>query len=513
MGDGQFPAAAGTEKPKRFQITIGVLRNFTDFEPKNAFISPKNGAIKVSGETDEENNNLFTICDLHSTILTMILSVFEGRFLLMRVLLLGATLLLVCISILTIYAIGHPVQELKDSRTQEYKNDAAQQPDAPSQGLQTQALKTNKYSDKWKKQLLYAGAGLVCLILVNLFDYRHLGPISYALYGVILFLLAVILVDKELFTIPFVKDREGIHRWIKIGFGFLIQPSEFCKIAYILALAWYLRFRSNYRTFAGLIGPFALTLLAVVLILLEPDLGTTLLLMPVLFTMLFVAGAKVKHLVIILCLGLAVSPIMWKTMKPYQRMRISTVLLQNDTLYQAAEDHTWLAKILVGKRENLLEWKRDDGYQLLQAKRAIASGGLRGYGWGKGPYLQTAYAHLPEADNDMIFAMIAHQFGTLGCCVLLGLYIVIIACAIELAWLNTDPFGRLAAVGIATIFAVQVLINVGMVLGLMPITGLTLPLVSYGGSSMVVNLIAIGLLNNIGKHRPFSVAKKPFEYG
>ncbi len=92
------------------------------------------------------------------------------------------------------------------------------------------------------------------------------------------------------------------------------------------------------------------------------------------------------------------------------------------------------------------------------------------------------------------------------------MYIIIIACAIDLAWLNTDPFGRLAAAGIAAMFAVQVLVNVGMTLGLMPITGLTLPLVSYGGSSMVANCIAVGLLNNIGRHRPFSVAKKPFEF-
>ncbi|MHC5094670.1 MAG: FtsW/RodA/SpoVE family cell cycle protein, partial [Planctomycetota bacterium] len=105
-----------------------------------------------------------------------------------------------------------------------------------------------------------------------------------------------------------------------------------------------------------------------------------------------------------------------------------------------------------------------------------------------------------------------HQFGILGCGGVLLLYILLIACAIELAWLNTDPFGRLVAVGIAAMFAVQVLVNVGMVLGMMPITGLTLPLVSYGGSSMVANLIAIGLLNNLGRHRPFSVAKKPFEY-
>lgn len=441
----------------------------------------------------------------------MILSIFEGRFLLMRMLLLAAAMLLVCIGILTIYAIGHPDSAISHQPSAISPDENSVGPAHPTSPT-PQAEITNKYSDKWKKQLAFAGAGLVCLVLVNLFDYRHLGPISYLLYGIILILLAVLLVDKVI-DLPFVHERFGIRRWYKIGFGFLFQPSEFCKIAFILALAWYLRFRSNFRTFAGLIGPFALTLLAMGLILLEPDLGTTVLLMPVLFCMLFVAGAKVKHLAIILCLGLAVSPILWKFMKPYQRMRISSVLLQNERFSDFVQNHPRVADILVGGPENLRTWKGDEGFQLLHAKQAIASGGLTGYGFGKGPYTQGVYVNLPEADNDMIFPMIAHQFGILGCGALLVLYIVMIACTIELAWLNTDPFGRLVAVGIAAMFAVQVLVNVGMTLGLMPITGLTLPLVSYGGSSMVANLIAVGLLNNIGKHRPFSVAKKPFEFG
>ncbi|MHC5161330.1 MAG: FtsW/RodA/SpoVE family cell cycle protein [Planctomycetota bacterium] len=435
----------------------------------------------------------------------MVLIIFQGRFFMMRMLLLAAALLLIVIGIVTIYAIGHPAQEDTQTSTQA-DNAAAAQP------LEPPAPNLNKYSNKWKKQLAFAVFGLACLVGVNLFHYRRLGRISYAMYAVVLVLLALLLVDRVV-DLPFVHQRQGIRRWFKLGFGFLVQPSEFCKVAYILALAWYLRFRSNFRTFSGLVGPFLLTLLAMVLILLEPDLGTTLLLMPVLFTMLFVAGAKVKHLAIILCLGLAVSPLMWKFMKPYQRMRISSVLLQNKKVMNAARNNDTLARILVGDPDKLRTWRRAEGYQLLHAKRAIASGGVTGYGFGKGPYLQNQkYLRLPEADNDLIFAVIAHQFGILGCGGVLLLYILLIACAIELAWLNTDPFGRLVAVGIAAMFAVQVLVNVGMVLGMMPITGLTLPLVSYGGSSMVANLIAIGLLNNLGRHRPFSVAKKPFEY-
>ena len=440
----------------------------------------------------------------------MVFNVLQGRFFLLRCCLLGASALLITIGIATLYAIGHPSSE--KAATNQNSVGTAHPTDSQARDLNPAPI-PNRYSYKWQKQLAFAAAGVVCLILVNTFHYQRLGPISYMLYVVVLICLAILLVDKKLFDIPFVHDRDGIHRWFKIGFGFLIQPSEFCKIAYILALAWYLRFRSNYRQFWGLIGPFALTLLAMVLILLEPDLGTTLLLMPVLFMMLFVAGAKVKHLVIILCIGLAVSPILWQFMKPYQRMRISSVLLQNRKIMNAVKKHDTLAKILVGDADNLRTWEVDSGYQLLHAKRAIASGGVTGYGFGKGPYLQHQnYLRLPEADNDMIFPMIGHQFGLLGCAAVMLLYMIVIACAIELGWLNTDPFGRLVAVGIGAMFAVQVLVNVGMVLGMMPITGLTLPFVSYGGSSMVVNLIAIGILNNIGRHRPFSVAKKPFEY-
>ncbi|MHC4553518.1 MAG: FtsW/RodA/SpoVE family cell cycle protein [Planctomycetota bacterium] len=448
----------------------------------------------------------------------MVLYLFEGRFLLMRLLLLSASVALVGIGVLNIYAVGNPSDApIEDEyHRRPMPLDADGQEINPDETASESAMRPHKLANQYKKQLAFAGAGFVCLLIVNLFSYERLGPLAYALYGVILLLLMIILIDKMgIMTIPFVKDRQGIHRWIKIGFGFQIQPSEFCKVAFIIALAWYLRFRSNYRKFLGLIGPFALTLLAMVLILLEPDLGTVILMMPILFSMLFVAGAKVKHLIIILCIGMVFSPVMWKFMKGYQRMRISSVLLQNEQFYEAAKAKPWLGKILAGDdyRDKLRTWKGDDGYQLLQSKRAISSGGFWGYGFAKGPYIQNPYIHLPEAHNDMIFATIAHQFGFFGCGLVLLLYAVVIGCAIELAWLNTDPFGRLVAAGIAAMFAVQVIVNVGMSLGLMPLTGLTLPLVSYGGSSLMVNMIAVGLLNNIGRHRPFSVAGKPFEFG
>ena len=415
------------------------------------------------------------------------LKIFTGRLILIRLIMLAAVFLLIGIGIISIYASGNPA-----------------------------GGGATRFSGAWQKQLVYAVAGLIALIIVNLVDYRWLGPVSYWIYAAILIVLAILLIDKVI-SIPFVAKIPPSYarRWIRLlpkaaGIDLKIQPSEFCKIAYILALAWYLRFRRNYRHFTGLIGPFALTLLAMVLILFEPDLGTVLLMMPILFVMLYVAGARVKHLLIIVLLAMTVSPLLWHRIEPYQRKRISCVLLQNDAIRARLIKNPALSHILTGESQfDERSWQRSSGWQLKHSKFAIASGGLTGYGFAQGPYIK--YNSLPERHNDFIFAIIAHQWGFLGCLLVLLLYAVIIACGIEIAYLNTDPFARLVSVGIVTMFVVEIFVNISMTVGLMPITGLTLPLLSYGGSSLMVNIIAIGLLNNIGRQRPFTVAGRAFE--
>jgi rod shape determining protein RodA len=415
------------------------------------------------------------------------LRILYGRLVLVRGLLLAASLSLVSVGVIMIYAAGNPAE--------------------PLDGIQLVVQ-----AALWKKQLVFAVTGLLAMICVNLFSYRVLGPASYWLYPGILLVLALLLLDKVV-DIPFVPEINNVHRWIRLGTTnhyIQIQPSELCKIVYILALAWYLRFRKNYRSLTGLIAPFGLTLLAMVLILLEPNLGTVMLMMPILFAMLYAAGAKTRHLVLILLSAGAVAPLLWHKMLPYQRMRISAVLLQSDWVYQKAQEYPGLATILAGSPQDLTNWKKKEGYQLMHSKIAIASGGIWGYGYRKGPYLQENT--LPERQNDFIFPIIAHQFGLVGCLGVLLLYAVIIGCGVEIAWQNTDPFARLVTVGILTMFSVEVIVNISMTLGLMPITGLTLPLVSYGGSSLVVSMMAIGLLNNIGRSRAYTVANRPFEY-
>ncbi len=425
-------------------------------------------------------------CTLHGLLwyLEGMHNFLKGRLLPVRICLLASMIALVAIGIATIYVVGHPEEPSPTS-------DAAE------------------LAGYWKKQLVFAVVGLGGLVAANLVNYRRLGAVSHWIYGVTVVLLVVILVGKYV-SLPFVPLRGGAHRWIvfKIGSHSLpaIQPSEFCKLAYILALAWYLRYRSNYSRFRALVGPFALTLLPMVLILLEPDLGTVLLMMPVFFTMLFVAGARIRHLALIVLLAVVVSPAMWFMLRPYQRIRISSVLLQSQWVRQRAEKSPALGRLLVGGKFTERSWRNEWGYHLVRSKFAVASGGWSGAGYGQGPFIK--YDFLPERHNDFIFSIIAHQSGFIGCLGFLLLYVLLVACGLEIAVHNTDPFGRLMAMGIVAMFVVEVATNVGMTLGLMPITGLTLPFVSYGGSSLLVNMMAVGLLNNVGRCRPFSVAPR-----
>ena len=417
----------------------------------------------------------------------------QGRLMFVRIVLLCSAAALVAIGIVVIYSVGHPALSYAVSLT-----------GGAGSG-------TNELAELWKKQILFAAIGCIGFLAANAVNYRRLGAVSYWIYGAVLVLLGLLLIDKVV-DLPFVPVINGARRWIRIGTSgqsIQLQPSELCKPAYVLALAWFLRYRSNYRNFKVLIGPFALTVLAMVLIVLEPNLGTVLLMMPILLTMLFIAGAKVKHLVIIILLALAVSPVLWHQMRPYQRTRISSVLLQSRWVQEKAEQYPTLGKILVGEEFSRKKWENNWGYHLIRSKYAAASGGAKGYGFREGPFIK--YNFLPERHNDFIFAVIANQWGFAGCLAVLALYAVVVWCGLEIASGNPEPFGRLLAVGIITTFTLETIVNVSMTLGLMPITGLTLPLVSYGGSSLVANMISVGLLNNIGRCRPFSVARKGFE--
>jgi rod shape-determining protein RodA len=349
-----------------------------------------------------------------------------------------------------------------------------------------------------QKQLVWLGLGLLAMAAVNMIPYRTLGHYSNHLFALSLALLVLVLIGKYLQLTRLVPNIRGATRWIQLipieNNSFIvkaarIQPSEIAKITYILALAWYLRHRENYRTLKGLIGPFALTLVPMILILREPDLGTVLLFLPVLFTVLFTAGARVKHLLTIVIIAVILCPVFYDLMKDYQKDRIEVLWKQN------TDDPYWL---------------NGPGYQLHQSKVCIGSGQIKGQGWNSSSLAR--YKHPPDQHNDFIFSMIAHQWGLIGSLVVLLLYSLVILGAIEIAASQSEPYGRLLAVGIATLLAAQMFINIGMTMGLMPITGMNLPFVSYGGSSLLANFLALGLLINVARHRHLILTRKPFEF-
>lgn len=362
------------------------------------------------------------------------------------------------------------------------------------------------------KQCVAGLIGLVAAWFVLRVGFRRI-----AAHANVLFLIALVgllpLVAARLLHTDFgglIPERNGARRWIQLP-GSPIQPSEFMKLAYILALAWYLRYRKNYRRFAGLVVPFAVSMVPLGMILIQPDLGTALLIIPVLFAMLYIAGARLRHLLILMILGATMVPIAWPYMKSYQRLRVTSVLLQSQSVRKAVlDDHEKKWEFLATKRE-AATWASDSGYQLVQSVRAVATGGFLGQGWGEGVYVNRNW--LPDRHNDFIFAIIAHQFGLVGCLLVLLCYGVFVAAGTFIASAASDPGARLLAVGIVALIAAQVMINVGMTVGLMPITGMTLPFISKGGSSLLANIVAAALLISVARERPFVLSNKPTQYG
>ena len=361
------------------------------------------------------------------------------------------------------------------------------------------------------KQCVFVLASVLLSIGVLKIGYQAISRHAYAIF-LVAFIALVPLFVAKLLHVDFgglMKPINGAYRWIRLP-GFQLQPSEFMKVAYLIALAWYLRYRKNYRRFGGLLIPFVGSALPLALILVEPDLGTVLLLLPVLFAMLFMAGARISHLLIIVMAAVAAAPLVWGQIKGYQRMRVTAVLLQSDRLRQVVIDNPDGYPALVTSKRQAIEWAASSGYQLVHSKNAVGSGGLLGFGWGDGVYVNNPL--LPDRHNDFVLSIIGHQWGLLGCLLVLVCYAVIVLVGARVASVTPDPFARLLVVGVVVLIATQVLINVGMTVGLMPITGMTLPFVSYGGSSLMTNFIAVALLISVSQRRPFLLSTKPFEF-
>jgi rod shape determining protein RodA len=273
-------------------------------------------------------------------------------------------------------------------------------------------------------------------------------------------------------------------------------------------LAWYLRYRTNYRTLAGLIRPLGLTLLPMFLILKEPDLGTVLLLLPVFFAMLLVAGAKRRHLAGLLMMCVLAAPALYYAMHDYQRMRVLGAVLQAEAARAWLLAHPKALSVLQVTPAQVAQWQRDEGYQLDRSKATLATGGVTGVRDADADCMQ--YGFLPEWHTDFIFAVVGHRWGLVGCGLVLACYGVILAGGCRIAAATNEPFGRLLAVGAVVLLTTQAMINVGMAIGLWPVAGITLPFVSYGGSSLTASGAIMGLLLSVGLRKPIVLAPEPF---
>jgi cell division protein FtsW (lipid II flippase) len=312
---------------------------------------------------------------------------------------------------------------------------------------------------------VWSAVAIAMMFALATANYRPASRWSYgALAGLVIALVGVFLFSSV----------NGAHRWIRAaGVGF--QPSEFAKLAVILALARYLAFRNIGERFGDLLPPLALALVPMWLVLKEPDLGTSLVFLPVLFAMLWAAGATRRHLLALSVIGLSALPALWSQMSPDQRSRV-TALWQQDAPDRAPTPA---------------------GYHLRQAKRMFALGGFWGTALAGDDDESAIDRRVPEPQTDSIFCIIGERFGIAGCGLLLLLYGLLIWRGLAIAERAREPFGRLIVVGVMAMIGFQAVINTGMLVGLLPITGLPLPLVSYGGSGLIANALGLGLVMSV----------------
>jgi cell division protein FtsW (lipid II flippase) len=352
------------------------------------------------------------------------------------------------------------------------------------------------------KQLIFLGVSVVGMFLFQAMNYQRIGEWAWPFYLASLALILYTVVAQKLHGLPFVHETKGAWAWINLG-PVSLEPAELMKIAFVVVLARYLRFRSNYRTMAGLLPPFAVALVPLALILKQPDLGMASLFVPTLFAMLFVAGARMKHLALVGVMGLAVVPLLWLS-GPKEEGAPGLALLRHGPVFVKKYQRERVYAMFKHDPKTL----RESAYQTQRAMTAFASGSIIG----KGPGVIPLGQNVPEAHNDMIFALVGEQFGFIGAAVVLGAFMVLFTAGIEIAGNTREPFGRLVAVGIVSMLATQAFVNLMVMMRLMPVTGITLPFVSYGGSSLVSSYMAVGLLLNVGQNRPLVIARESFDF-
>ncbi len=353
------------------------------------------------------------------------------------------------------------------------------------------------HKQSWFRQILWYLLGSIAGACACILDYRTLARWSYVIYwGSILLLIAVL--------IPGIGSvRFGARRWIDLGF-FQFQPSEFAKLAFIMAQANFLsRPPDELRLGGNFVKSLSLMALPFLLIMKEPDLGSALVFIPAGLVMMFVAGVPQRYLVrlvgVVGLLGalfladvLLASPNWQIKLEEYQRRRLQVFFGISPTPLPNASK---------ADLERLRRQQFDDSHNVRQALISVGSGGLMGKGLQQGTQNSLGYLPRAVAHNDFIFSVIAEEKGFVGSVVVLTLYGVVLFCGIRIAGQARDRLGKTMAVGIVTLLFSHIFINIGMNIRLMPVTGVPLPLLSYGGSSVLSSLIAIGMLQNIYIYR------------
>ena len=328
-------------------------------------------------------------------------------------------------------------------------------------------FRANQPGSEFWTQVYALPIGLVAMTACLLIDYRTLAQRSLFLYAALVLALLYVSFNGVV--------RGGARRWIDLG-GFSLQPSEFARLTMALVLAmFYGESRRSARSMGELMIGGVLLAVPVWLILSQPDLGTAATLIPVFLGVIYVAGMRMRWLVIAVVAALLLSPIAWRFgLQNYQKERIETFL-------NPAND------------------PKGAGYQQIQAKVTVGSGGLLGKGFRQST--QGGYGFLPVAHNDFVYSVLAEEHGFVGVCLTLALYLFVLVRGLDAAKLAKDRVGAFLVVAILSGFGFQVLYNITMSAGLAPVKGLTLPLMSYGGSSLVATLAGFGLILNVRMRR------------
>ena len=332
---------------------------------------------------------------------------------------------------------------------------------ANSQGVDPQVF--------FSRQVAFLVAGVVSLLLVSFFDYRYIGGLAPVIYGVTVATLILVLT-------PLGTLRSGATRWIDLGF-FEAQPSELAKVTIIVCLAAFLAQRKGEVRGRDVVLSVGMVAVPSALIYKQPDLGTMMVFVALLGAALLCAGTKLRHFAVLGVLGLIGVVIVLQAglLQDYQVQRLTSFLDPTPDVQSV-------------------------GYNLTQSKIAIGSGGMQGKGLG-GKNTQTSLDFVPEQHTDFIFTAVGEQLGFFGSATLLGMFAFLMWRGLRIAAMSRDLFGTLLAAGIVALWAFQIFVNVGMTMGIMPITGIPLPFISYGGSALITNFVAVGLLLNIHMRR------------